>query len=210
MYIPELVKDDALKNISSDKALSLMQEELQKNGGKKKSYFLPQLNLKISADEYDYYVDFGFHDEITSFSRSLDKKFGISFHRENFELGDKFSGGITRMYCYTDADKQDHLVWTIFITLQHYDYINIYLKAHEEAHIIQKLNCTHVLTNNIEKAYPFIKKEDLDCNREEFLAVLGGFIPFAEHGISSLLLMLANANMTNMKEFEEVAKLLNR
>ena len=209
MNIPQLKKDESLRNISPEKAMSLMQEELQKNGGKKKSYHFPHLGLHIQADKFDYYVDLGYHDSVNSFSHSLDEAFGMESRQGSFNPDREFYGGLTRMYAFTDSDDKNNLVWTTFFSHYHHDYINIYLRAHEEAHVIQKLNRADKLIDRILEAYPFVNKESLDNDREEFLSTLCSFIPFAEHGISSLLLMLENAELTNIKEFDEVIDLIN-
>ena len=126
------------------------------------------------------------------------------------ETNKNYSGGITRMYAYTDSSKQDHYIWTTFYSQYNHDYINIFLKAHEEAHVVQKLKRTDELIKQIQTAYPFVNKKDLDSGQEELLSNLGGFIPFAEHGISSLLLLLDDAAMTDIIEFDEALDLINR
>ncbi len=90
-------------------------------------------------------IDFEYQDKMNDFSQSLDHEFGIEIRRKIFATNKDYFGGITRMYAYTDSEKMNHCIWTTFYSHYHHDYINIYLKAHEEAHVVQKLKMTDEL-----------------------------------------------------------------
>ena len=90
-------------NLEPEEAYNLMETEL--NFPKSKKYF-PTIGLEVKLDQGDYYVNFGWQDNLVKFSKDLDNIYGFDpskrpINNENEQYG----GGLTRLYTFTDNDE---------------------------------------------------------------------------------------------------------
>ncbi len=193
-------------NISPERAYTLITRELRKERNERNKIRLPTIKLDITTNGFNCYVDLGFHINIHEFGNSLDKIYGIErvmrlpahlIGREYLE-----GGGITRAYKFRDREKNIHQVWTTFYKKDREDIVNIFVKAHEEAHVAYELGAKNEIVRELKSMFRKLSFFPLEDESDELLSTLSGFMPLIEMGVEPRRLVSSLNNYDNTIERE--------
>jgi len=157
----------------------------------------------------------GFHHDIHRFGRDLDKLYGIDrlsmipphlLGREYLE-----GGGITRVYGFSDKEKNLYCAWTTFYKRDLEDIINLFIKGHEEAHVAYGLNGKNALLEKLFEYYERLKNYDLNNESEELIVTLSAFMPLLDRNLNpqELIKNLSDYTVTVERELKKSIELVN-
>lgn len=169
-------------NMKAKAAYERMLRDLEAKLTSNDDIFLQTLQLNCGKHPRACYVDLGFHDEYVKFAEELDAIHGGKQRPMVPESVNpsSYSGGRTRIFAFVARDGSPYEVVATFYRPTRYEDINIYLKAHEEAHVAIFLGQRQRLVDRVDRAFHDLSPKSFADSSDDLLATAAGFIPFAD------------------------------
>ena len=169
-------------DLSTEDAFQLFQKELsRKNLDNLHSIVFQDIGLNVQVSNSVRYIDLGFHRDLVGFAVNIDRMAGYPqrFRIPSYLKGSEYriGGGRTVPFGLTDTvNNKDFIIWTTYYKIDNHTNVNLFLKCHEQSHVIYALGAQKSLINLINATFPSLDKKILSFLSEETIANISGLL----------------------------------